>query len=275
MKIFNEQWFQPAAIESLHRDFVSAKPFPHIKIDGLLDEAFADTLLANFPKKEEMRRHYKGLNEEKSEGSNFERYHESFQKLRHELAQPQFVQFLEKMTGIEGLMLPDDYRGAGVHQGSNGSFLDVHVDFNMHPVMNVHRRLNFLVFLNKNWQENYGGKLELWDKDVKNCGAAYLPLFNRCIIFATSEISYHGYSKINVPEGVLRNSFYSYFYTPITGDVKFYDTFFKPRPGEDSVKKTKMVVKENTKTLVKRTMHKLGMRKLFDKIENILSQGGK
>lgn len=269
MKIFNEKFFQPDAIEALHRQFVNAQPYPHVKIDGLLDETFAETLAANFPAKNEMRRHYKGLNEHKSEGSNFELYHESFRALRSALGTSGFLRFLETITGIEGLILPDDHRGTGVHQGANGSFLDIHVDFSVHPVLNIHRRLNLLFFLNKEWKESYGGKLELWDKEVKHCIAAYLPSFNRCIIFATSDISYHGYSKISVPENVFRNSFFAYFYTPITeqGKVKYHDTIFKTRPSEGRLKKTQTILKEGAKNLIKGSLRKLGVRKLFDKIE--------
>jgi len=269
MKVFNEDFFRQSSIDTLHRQFANAQPYPHIKMDGLLDDAFAASLAVNFPKKEEMRRHYKGLNEQKSEGSNFELYHESFRTLRQALGTREFLQFLEKVTGIEGLILPDDHRGTGVHQGANGSFLDVHVDFSVHPVLNIHRRLNLLFFLNKEWKESYGGKLELWDKDVKNCTAAYLPSFNRCIVFATSDISYHGYSKINVPENVFRNSFFAYFYTPITqkDKVKYHDTIFKTRPNEGGLKKTQTLLKEGAKNLIKGSLRKLGVRKLFDKIE--------
>src|SRR5688500_12845084 len=99
MKFFNEKFFQPASTETLHKQFVNAKPYPYIQIDGLLDDAFANTLVANFPKKEDMRRHYKALNEQKSEGSNFELYHESFRQLRTALGTPEFLKFLEKATG--------------------------------------------------------------------------------------------------------------------------------------------------------------------------------
>ncbi|MDZ4845701.1 MAG: 2OG-Fe(II) oxygenase [Chitinophagales bacterium] len=269
MKVFNEKWFQTAEIEKLHKDFEHAQPYHFLKIDGLLDEAFANTLVENFPKKDDMRRHYKGLNEQKSEGSNFELYHESFRTLRSALGTSEFLSFLEKATGVEGLILPDDHRGSGVHQGTDGSFLDVHVDFSIHPVLNIHRRLNLLFFLNKEWKESYGGKLELWDKDVQNCGQAILPTFNRCVIFATSDISYHGYSTITVPEGLFRNSFFTYFYTPITtGEhVKYHDTIFKTRPSEGGLKKTQTLLKENTKNFIKGSLRKLGVRKFFDKME--------
>jgi len=267
--VFNPKWFTEEGIASLKKQFDNAKPYRHLYVDGLLDESFAETLLANFPKKEDMRRHYEGLNEKKSEGSNFEVYHESFTTLRKAISAKEFTDFLTKVTGIEELTLPEDFRGAGVHQGSDGSFLDIHVDFNIHPVLNLHRRLNFLLFLNKGWKDEFGGKLELWNADVTKCEAEILPIFNRVAIFETSDISYHGYDKINVPPGVFRNSFFAYFHTPIhdTSKVKYHDTVFKPRPTDTGAKKVKTHAKETVKNLVKGAMRTLGVTTFFKKFE--------
>lgn len=267
MKIFNDKIFTTEFQEEAAKKFQNAEPFPNMYIDDILDEEFCAVLHKNFPTSEQMRRHYEGLNEKKSEGSNFDQYHESFTQLREALATEEFRKVLEKITGIEGLILPDDHRGTGVHQGTDGSFLDIHVDFNIHPVMNLHRRLNFLIFFNKDWKEEYGGALELWDKDVKNLGAEIYPHYNRAGMFATSEVSWHGYDKISVPEGVCRNSFFTYYYTPIENEVKYHDTIFKTRPTESRSKAVKTAAKETTKNFIKGAMRKLGMTKIFDKIE--------
>ncbi len=268
-QVFNTQWFSDESIAALKQQFNESKPYRHLAVDGLLDETFANVLFENFPGKEAMRRHYEGLNEKKSEGSNFENYHEAFTQLRQALASPQFITFLESVTGIKGLLLPDDFRGAGVHQGSDGSFLDIHVDFSVHPVLNLHRRLNFLVFLNKGWKDEFGGKLELWNADVSVCEAEFLPSFNRIVIFETSDISYHGYDKITVPQGIYRNSFFAYFYTPVSENekVKYHDTIFKPRPSDSGAKKVKTHAKETVKNLVKGTLRNLGVTSFFKKFE--------
>jgi Rps23 Pro-64 3,4-dihydroxylase Tpa1-like proline 4-hydroxylase len=267
--VFNPQWFSDEAIVSLKKQFDNARPYRHIVVDGLIQNDFAEVLLAHFPKKEDMRRHYEGINEKKSEGSYFEKYHPAFTTLRQALASEEFISFLEKVTGIKELMLPDDFRGAGVHQGGDGSFLDIHVDFSVHPVLNLHRRLNFLLFLNKGWKDEYGGKLELWNADVSRCEAEILPIFNRVVIFETSDISYHGYNKINVPPGVYRNSFFAYFHTPIhdKSKVKYHDTIFKPRPSDSSAKKLKTHTKETVKNLVKGALRTLGITTFFKKFE--------
>jgi len=149
----------------------------------------------------------------------------------------------------------------GVHQGGNGSYLDVHIDFNIHVERDIHRRANLLIFLNKNWKEEYGGHCELWNKDVTKLEQAYLPSFNRCVIFETSEISYHGYKKISVPEGETRKSFYSYFYTKLReGAAPYHDTVFKARPEEGMIKKVKTDVKETLKNTAKQILKKAGVK---------------
>jgi hypothetical protein len=41
-----------------------------------------------------------------------------------------FVDWLEKVTGIENLLIDEKFLGGGMHETSNGGFLDMHADFN-------------------------------------------------------------------------------------------------------------------------------------------------
>lgn len=259
--IIPQAFFTEENIAKLKAEFNSAKPYRHIAIDNFLSPEFADKLYTQFPPLEVLNKHYHGLNESKSEGSNFDSFDSSFNALKSILATKEVTDALEKITGIEDLFTTNDNLGAGVHQGKNGSYLDVHIDFNIHHVQKIHRRLNLLIYLNKNWKEEYGGKVELWNEDVSVLGKAYLPTFNRCVIFETNEISYHGYSTITVPEGETRKSFYNYYYTQV-GDYKgkYHDTVFKARPEEGTMKKIKTEVKETLKNNIKRTMLKLGIK---------------
>jgi len=97
------------------------------------------------------------------------------------------------------------------------------------------------------------------------CGAAHLPLLNRCVIFETNDVSYHGYSKINVPDGESRKSFYAYYYTPAPDGIKYHDTTFRTRPDEPLTKKAKTVVKETAKNFIKRQLKTLGLIELYNK----------
>lgn len=261
MTIIPAAFFEAENLQKLNLEFNAAKPYRHIAVDGFLNESFANSLYENFPGFDKMSRNYQGLNEHKSEGSGFEHFHPAFQQLRDALNSPEFCKALSTITGIEDLYSVEDALGMGVHQGGDGSYLDVHIDFNIHYDQNIHRRVNVLVFLNKNWKEEYGGKVELWNKDVTKLEQAYMPSFNRCVMFETSEISYHGYSKISVPEGESRKSFYSYFYTDLReGAAGYHDTIFKARPEEGLAKKIKTDVKETLKNNIKRVLKKTGIK---------------
>lgn len=269
MSTIQDKYFTPEVIAKLKAEFNKDPRHKFMVLDDFLQPEIADSLYTNFPSEDQMRRHYKGLNEQKSEGSSFGDYHPDFEKVRQSLMDSKWCRVLDEITGFKDLILPDDFRGSGVHQGFNGSFLDVHVDFNIHPVHNLHRRLNLLIYLNKNWQPEYGGYLELWDENVQNCLQTFSPGFNRCVVFETTEISYHGYDKISVPEGESRKSMFCYYYTPIAdrSKVKYHDTVFKPRPTDTTSKKTRTFLKENIKNMVKKTMHALGATSFFKRFE--------
>lgn len=264
--IINPRVFEPRTVAELKRQYSTAEPYKHLVIDGFLNPEFADALCDRFPSLSQMKTHYKGLNENKAEDANFQAYDEAFRLLKAQYRSPEFIKFLEELTDIKGLMMPDDALGCGTHQGENGSYLDIHVDFNIHPSLDLHRRLNVLLFLNRDWKEEYGGKLEMWDAKMTRCVKAHLPALNRLVIFETNEISYHGYGKISVPDGVTRKSIYAYFYTKASETakgLKYHDTIFRARPTESASKKIKTTVKESVKNALKRAMKNVGVIQLY------------
>lgn len=266
LSLINSRIFEPETFAKLKQSYLTAQPYKHLVIDDFLNAEFANLLCDRFPALSQMKTHYKGLNENKAEDANFDAYDESFRQLKAEYRSPQFIKFLEDLTDIKGLSMPDDALGCGIHQGENGSYLDIHVDFNIHPSKDLHRRLNVLLFLNRDWKEEYGGKLEMWDSQMTRCVVSHLPLLNRLVIFETHEYSYHGYSTISVPAGVTRKSVYAYFYTKASETAKsltYHDTIFRTRPNESLSKKVKTAVKEFIKNFAKRQMKHLGIIQLY------------
>lgn len=260
MNIINEALFSQESIKKYKEVFNSAQPYRHIVIENFLVKEVADSLVSNFPSIENFKKAYNGLNEKKSEDSSFDAFHPDFTHVRTALKSPAFCQWLSEVTGISDVFMTDDNLGSGLHQGSNGSFLDIHIDFNIHNRLNVHRRLNFLLYLNKDWQDDFGGYLEMWNTDVSECITSVAPLFNRVVVFETSDISYHGYSKITVPEHVTRKSFYGYYYTnEREGATKYHDTIFKAKPSESTGKKVATNLKESFKNFTKRQLKKVGI----------------
>lgn len=144
-----------------------------------------------------------------------------------------FLAFLESLTGIEGL-IPDPYfSGGGIHVVANGGHLDIHADFNHHSKLNLERRLNVLIYLNKDWREEWGGSFEIWDKEMTGKVSGFVPLFNRMCIFNTASDTFHGNPEpVNHPEGAPRMSIALYYYTATWDSTrKSHTTVFKPRPG--------------------------------------------
>ncbi len=196
--------------------YASAQPFPHIVLDGLFEDAVLDNVLREFPAPADMQWMKFDNPLEKKLGYFYERSTVSriVRDFLNEMNSFEMLLWLEALTGIEGL-IPDPYfGGGGLHQIEPGGFLKVHADFNVHPKLKLDRRLNLLIYLNKEWKEEYGGHLELWEADGRQCGRRILPLFNRTVIFSTTDRSFHGHPHpLASPPGVTRKSISLYYYT--------------------------------------------------------------
>lgn len=127
---------------------------------------------------------------------------------------PEVLFFLQELTGIKDLIPDPKFRGGGVHKITPGGKLGIHADYLLHPETKLHRRLNLLVYLNKDWKKEWGGNLELWNKDMTKCISEIEPIFNRAVIFDITSESFHGHpSSLNSPEGVDRYSYAFYYFT--------------------------------------------------------------
>ena len=263
-KLLNPELFLIQTKHELSNQFNSNKPIRHLVVDDFLDENFAHRIAAHFPPVKEMKTHYHGINEKKSEHSDFSKLDIAFSRLHEELSSRHFIEWLTDVTSIIDLETIDDRLGYGLHQGANNSFLDIHIDYNLHPVKKRYRKLNFILFFNKQWEKNWGGHLELWDEKVLNCIQSISPLFNRCVIFECSDISYHGYSRITVPDDITRKSYYQYYFIPAEHDISFHDTIFKSRPEESAIKKMLTPTKDFFKNSAKKILLKLGLKKFLE-----------
>jgi hypothetical protein len=201
---------------ALRERYVHARPFPHIVLDGLFDDAALDAVLASFPSRGEMQWTEFDNPAEKKLGFYHERSRlaKTVRDFLNDMNAFETLTWLEALTGIDGL-IPDPYfGGGGLHQIEPGGFLKVHADFNVHPKLKLDRRLNMLIYLNKDWQEAWGGHLELWEPDRSSCRERIAPLFNRTVIFSTTDTSFHGHPHpLASPPGVTRKSVSLYYYT--------------------------------------------------------------
>jgi hypothetical protein len=216
-----------------------AVPFPHIVIDDFVDADLLDAVVGEFPKPDEIQWWAFDDDREKKLGTRDEAAMGPITRnLFAQLNSATMIDFLQTLTGISGLVPDPHLFGGGLHQIQAGGFLKIHADFNLHPATALERRLNLLIYLNKQWNEEYGGHLELWDMTMTRCIHRIAPVFNRCVIFTTGETSYHGHPEpLRCPSDRTRKSLALYYYSaPRTSsgvDVVAQNTVFRARPGEN------------------------------------------
>ncbi len=262
MEHINPAYVGPENVATLKHQFDTALPCKHIVLDQFLLPETADLLHAHFPSMDSLKVRRKSLNENKAEDYKFDEWHPVFNQLRNTIRSEEFQVWIREVTGIPGLITPDNPLGSGVHQGANGSFVDVHIDVNYDPATQLWRRVNLLIYLNRHWKEEYGGHLEIWDKFMRKAEKVVAPNHNRAILFLTDENSPHGYKAIAVPEGETRKSFYAYFFTEIGNDFHYSDSRFISRPEDAFWRKAATILKESIKIQSKRVLKALGVKSL-------------
>jgi Rps23 Pro-64 3,4-dihydroxylase Tpa1-like proline 4-hydroxylase len=230
---------QPLDRDLLRRQYVKATPFPFVKIENFLEPAFAAKVATAYPTFEEARSQgivFKSVNEQKKvQITDAKLFPRPVAQLNESLASAQFLSDLSYITGIPDLLADEELLGGGIHVTGPGGRLDVHVDFNYVESRKLHRRINLLLYLNQAWEERWGGHIQLWDKDVKTCRHSFAPAFNRCVIFETSDISFHGVTPVATASPYPRLSFAGYYYTreaPAYWSGSGHSTIFKARPSE-------------------------------------------
>lgn len=230
---------RPVDREALRATVRAAKPFPHFSIDNFLEEGFAEECLASFPSFDQaskLGRSFATVNERnKIQITDSTKFPPAILRLHEALASQEWLDFMSYVMDIPKLLADPEMVGGGIHETGPRGHLDVHVDFNYIEERQLHRRINILVYFNKDWKPEWGGNIELWDTDVKVCHHSFMPIFNRCVVFETSDISYHGVSAVKCPEGVSRKSFAGYYYTkeaPAHWTGESHSTIFRARPDE-------------------------------------------
>ena len=218
-------------------DYRNAKPFPYAYFDDFLPIEAAEEALRDFPEPKEISwKKFDNPNERKLAFDVVEKLPAGPRNVLYFLNSRPMVQFLEVLTGIQGV-IPDPYFvGGGLHQIKPGGKLAVHADFNHHEQLNLDRRINVLIYLNKDWKEEYGGHFELWNKDMTAAEQKILPLFNRCAIFSTTDFSFHGHpNPLTCPPDRTRKSVATYYYSngrPQEEVSESHSTVFRQRPGD-------------------------------------------
>jgi hypothetical protein len=226
-----------AALAGAPAAFRSAEPFPHVVIDGFLKPEAADLLEAEFPAVDhKIWKHHLHFHSHKFACNRLDAMPPPFQAVLAELNGKPLLDWLGELSGIADLLPDDELEGGGLHQIVPGGFLKVHADFNYHPTTGHHRRLNLLVYLNRDFRDEWNGNLELWTSNMSRCARSVLPTLGRAVLFATTDAAYHGHPRpLACPPGVTRKSLALYYYTvtrPADELRRPHSTLYKTTPQE-------------------------------------------
>jgi hypothetical protein len=224
-----------------YRDaFLHAEPFKHVVIEDFFEPSFAEKLLADFPSFDlKLATNEFGLTGRKAVNTNIRTISPVYQELYRLIAAKPFLDLVSRLSGIPDLILDPKMYGGGTHDNQHGQELDPHVDFNYDEAQKLHRRLNLIVYLNKDWKTEWGGALEIHSNPREpstNRFTSHDPLFNRCVMFETNERSWHGFPRIDLPADkrhLTRKSISIYLYTkdrPGEEIAPMHGTFYVQRP---------------------------------------------
>lgn len=254
-----EQFTFPEMAQST---YLAAKPFPHAVFEGAWPEGALRSC------KQEIEGFSQWDGEKDFYGARKKRYcgnpdhlPPSVLKIISEASTPAFIQWLENLTGEKGLVADPHLEGGGVHRILPGGFLKMHADFNWHKQLEMYRRLNVLIYLNPDWQDEWDGRLELWSSDMTQREVAVSPRINTMVIFTTDDASMHGHpNPLNCPSGIARDSIALYYYSATKPERNFEaprtGTNYQPMPGEVFDKKRRKSLTSRLKRKFMRLLDK-------------------
>ena len=267
--VLNPHWLDAS---SLQDSYLAASPFPHIVMREFIRPDVLKTVADEFPDLSKSKRatvEFKDSKQIKFASRGMELLTPAAIHLNSYLQSDLMLKWLKVLTGIEETLISDPYlSGGGYHEIKRGGLLKVHADFNKHPKLELDRRLNLLIYLNQDWEDDWGGGLQLFGEDMATAVQTVQPNFNTAVIFTTTSYTFHGHpDPLKCPEDRSRRSLAYYYFSsgrPIDEvSAEKHSTIFKERIGEkfktDSLLKdiTPPVIARIARRIVAKRSHKL------------------
>jgi Rps23 Pro-64 3,4-dihydroxylase Tpa1-like proline 4-hydroxylase len=203
-------------LDEISNQFINAKPFEHVIIPNFLNEEYANKISNKFPTNLNEWHKYCNPLEVKYAFDDINSLDNDIKKVFYILSSEQVIEKVSKITNISNLTYDNYLHGAGLHAHPRYGRLNMHLDYEKHPYTSLQRRLNIILYMNKEWETSWNGATELWDEKMENCVVKSEIKFNTAIMFKTNEISWHGVpEKIMCPENVYRKSIAYYYLSPL------------------------------------------------------------
>jgi len=225
----------PALARELRPQWAQATPFAHVVIDNFLPPDQAERAVQGFDETSEGWIFHNHYNERKYCHSKKQFMRPAILELFSDLESPQWLKFLEEISGMKRLLADETLDGSsGLHKSLPGCYLNVHresIGHNGHQ--HWKRQINLLLYLNKDWKAEWDGELQLIDHKTMTCVKEITPYFNRMVLFHTNPIAFHGNPKVlKSPEGTVRKSLTSYYFTQEKKRIGIQPVLYRPEAGD-------------------------------------------
>jgi Rps23 Pro-64 3,4-dihydroxylase Tpa1-like proline 4-hydroxylase len=229
-------------LRSHFENFETQRPFSYAVIDNFFPADLANQLSSEFPDFNDPVWHeYKNQIEIKKVSNNWNTFPKATYEVFSYLNSAPFLDMLMDVTGIPALYPDNGLNGGGWHIHANGGKLNPHLDYSMHPKLPYQRKINIIVYLQTQWQSDWGGHLGLYEHDASTNKPGRLvheiePLFNRAVFFDTTQNSWHGLCReVATPNGICRKSMAIYYLTtPPKGVDPRGKALFAPTDDQES-----------------------------------------
>lgn len=202
--------------DSLRATYLAAKPYPHVVMDGFFEEEALDRMVADFPQPQARDWiAWDTTHERKQTSRGISQLSPYTQLFFLRLCSEPFLEHVRYITGFPDLVMDPLFQGGGLHESARGGWLNLHADWTKHPSLPLTRRLNLIIYLNRDWDPSWRGELELCDSTTKAAGARVSPVFNRAVLFPTTGEALHGFpTPLACPADRTRKSISVYYWSP-------------------------------------------------------------
>ncbi len=202
-------------LQSNSKNYISSKPYNHIVLDNFFNDEVANEISTCFPSfSDKIWFEYSNPIENKLASDDIRNFPPIIASAIHFLNSSEFISIVEDLTSIKKLASDPYMHGGGLHCSKKGGKLDIHLDYSIHPKLKLERRINLIIYMTKEWNNEWGGAFEMWNSDISKCEKMVYPKFNRAVIFNTDDLSFHGHpDPLLCPENVSRNSIALYYLT--------------------------------------------------------------
>ena len=220
-------------IDRLVEEFQEPGRIASCQVRDLVPAEIAREICEHFPASEAMVLK-RSIKENKHVAAQMDAFHPLLEEAVYAFQDPRVVERISRIPGLRALEPDVDLYAGGISAMSKGAYLRPHLDNSHDRDRQRYRVLNLLYYVTPDWQESYGGSLQLWDDGPRGRPRTIPSLFNSLVIMLTNKGSWHSVSEVQ--HDGRRCCVSNYYFSSISPDEKdyFHATSFRGEPGQVS-----------------------------------------